>query len=117
MRRKLLQLSVAGHAGRITWRLGREDAAEQALGPGSPEFSTAQLRPQEDTCNVCGHLAVKAGGRGSWWVEARDAVKTSNKPQDSPRRRMISQSITGVEAEEPRGCSQVSPVVWTPEVG
>ena len=30
MRRKLLQLSVAGHAGRITWRLGREDAAEQA---------------------------------------------------------------------------------------
>ena len=46
MRRKLLQLSVAGHAGRITWRLGREDAAGQAVGPGSPEFSTAQLRPQ-----------------------------------------------------------------------
>ena len=40
-----------------------------------PRVLNCATAPPEDMCNVWGYLAVEAGGRGSWWVEARDAVK------------------------------------------
>lgn len=42
---------------------------------GSPEVLNCATVPPGDTCNILRHLVVTAGGRGSWWVEARDAVK------------------------------------------
>ena len=60
--------------------IGQRRCCRAGSGTRQPRVLNCATAPPEDTCNVWGHLAVKAGGRGSWWVEARDAVKTSNKP-------------------------------------
>ena len=42
---------------------------------GSPEVLNCATVPPGDMFNILRHLVVTAGGRGSWWVEARDAVQ------------------------------------------
>lgn len=84
---------------------------------GSPEVLNCAAVPPGDTCDIWRHLVVTAGGRGSWWVEARDAVKHPTNHRTAHDREGSAQSIIGAEVEAPSGCSQESPVVWTPGVG